>query len=208
MKMTLTDKDFLKHWKEVEGTAHKFCRKYHISGFDYEDLVQEAKMELYNTLQVYDKAKGASINTYFYHRLRQRFQNLLNMAKAKKNKYNHFEHASFNDDLIDVLVVDVRENPEELLLRNEREKELYDMVNALHFVLRDQIILKFKGYKHAEIAEKYGISKQAVVDRFKLIRNFLKTNPSMKEIEAFNIEYEGRMQRKYGSKRSPYERGS
>lgn len=205
--MKLTDVDFNKYWKQVEGTAHKFCRKYHISGFTYEDLVQEARMELHSTLLLFDESKGASLNTYFYHRLRQRLQNLLNMTKAKKNKYNHFEHASYNDDLIKVLVSDDRSTPEEYVLRQEREKELYDLVNSLHPILRDHIILRFKGYNNNYIAKKYGVTPQAVVQRFGLIRNFLKTRPSKKEIEAFNIEYERRMSKKYGTKRSIDERG-
>lgn len=200
--MKLTDIEFNNYWKQVEGTAHKFCRKYHISGFAYEDLVQEARMELHSTLLVFDENKGASLNTYFYHRLRQRLQNLLNMAKAKKNKYNHFEHASYGDDLIKVLVNDGRESPEDVVLRQEREKELYDLVHSLHPILRDDIIAKIKGKTNKEIADKQGLSPQAILQRFKLIHNFLKTRPNKKEIEAFNAEYERRMSKRHGTKGS------
>lgn len=205
--ISMSNVEFNQYWEQVEGTAHKFCRKYYISGFAYDDLVQEARMELYSTLLAYDASKGASLNTYFYHRLRQRLQNLLNMAKAKKNKYNHFEHASYGDELINVLVNDNRLNPEELVLKQEREKELYDLVNSLHPIVRDDIISKFKGKNNTEIAENYGVTPQAIVQRFNTIYNFLKTRPNKKEIEAFNIEYERRMSKKYGTKGSSNERG-
>jgi len=191
----LNDKEFNMHWEQVAGTAYKFCKKYHISGYNFEDLLQEARMELHSTLVVYDKNKGASLNTYYYHRLRQRLQNLLNMAKAKKNKYNHFEHASFNDELITSLVSDDTESPEQLVLKQEREKELVDMVNAVHPLLRDIIILRFQGHTNAYIAQKYEVSTQTIVTRFRLVRNFLKTRPSIDEIKSFNDEYEQRLKK-------------
>lgn len=192
----MTDIEFTKHWEQVAGTAYNFCNKYHISGYNFDDLLQEARMELYSTLAVYDKSKGASLNTYYYHRLRQRLQNLLNMAKAKKNKYNHFEHASFNDELITALVDDTgNENPEQWVLRKEREKELVDIVNALHPLLRDIVILRFQKYENKYIAEKYNVSVQTIVTRFRLVRNLLKSRPSINEIKAFNEEYQERLRK-------------
>jgi len=192
------------HWEQVAGTAYNFCKRYHISGYNFDDLLQEARMELHSTLAIYDKSKGASLNTYYYHRLRQRLQNLLNMARAKKNKYNHFEHASFNDDLITALVDDTgNENPEQWVLRKEREKELVDIVNALHPLLRDIIILRFQGYDNEYISKQYDVSKQTIVIRFSLIRKFMATRPSFNEIKAFNEEFEKRLRKgvKHGSKR-------
>jgi len=134
----------------------------------------------------------------------KRLQNLLNMARAKKNKYNHFEHASFNDDLITALVDDTgNENPEQWVLRKEREKELVDIVNALHPLLRDIIILRFQGYDNEYISKQYDVSKQTIVIRFSLIRKFMATRPSFNEIKAFNEEFEKRLRKgvKHGSKR-------
>ena len=62
------------------------CRKYHISGMDFEDIYQEMRIVVLNASEKYDEKKGVSFNTYLHRSIVNRAINLLDSRAVKFNR--------------------------------------------------------------------------------------------------------------------------
>lgn len=190
-------------WSSVEKTAFKMCHKYNIFGYEWEDLIQEARMELWETLKIYDETKGAKLNTLYYIRLRNRMTKILQKVSAKKNFYNLKQHSTLYDDDIEKFVPSNILDPETLIIRNETTKEWFEKFEHLHPHLKEILELRMKGLTLKEISDNTAFSFSTVVRRINLIKDFFKSEPSIEEIHAFNDELQSTLDRsKNDTKRS------
>jgi RNA polymerase sigma factor (sigma-70 family) len=172
----MTEKQFLEHWNSVKGTAHLLIRKYRIYGNDYDDMLQVARMVLFDALKEWDIKKGSKLNSYYYKKLEWKFQHMLMRAHAKKNFYNFMQNAVFTDELILQIVKDDGYNPEEMLERQEAQKKLILFIEK-HLTQEEKKIVKlrYQGYKNKEIAKIMGYTAQNVVLKLQKIKRKFKT---------------------------------
>ena len=190
--MTLNYEDA---WKKVEGTAVSMCQKYYIHGYEWQDMLQEARMELWDTLNFYDDSKGVKLNTFYYSRLRNRFTKILQATLAQKNYYNISEYSKLDDENIERFIPSDIVDPETALINDETTQEWFERFDNLHPHLRHIIDLRMRGYRQQDIADELGQSIGTVNGRFKLLRQFFKSEPSVDEIKSFNDEFQKTLDR-------------
>lgn len=182
---------FEEAWDEVKVNAIYVCKKFRIDNYDFDDLMQEARMEVMNALKLYDESRGMLFKNYYTLKLRSKFNVLINKEATKKNYYNVRNNSVLKDDEDFYAYVSTdMPNPEELVLKQEAQKEAYDTLQVLHPELRKILILKTLGYNAREIAEQLNFTSNLVYHRFRLIEKLFKKKPSFEEIEEFNKEYD------------------
>lgn len=190
--MTMTYNDA---WSTVEGTAVKMCKKYYIHGYEWQDMLQEARMELWDTLQLYDETKGVKLNTFYFIRLRNRMTKILQSTLSKKNYYNVSEYSKLDDENIERFISSDIVDPETALINEQTTKEWFDRFEHLHPHLKEIVGLRMRGLKQQEISDITGYSIGTVNGRLKLLKQFFKSEPSVEEIHAFNDELQSTLDR-------------
>lgn len=178
--------DFNTTWKSVEGTAKKMCGKYRISGYEFEDLMQEAMMVLFETIKLFDESYNVKINTFFYLRLRNRFASLLWKVTAQKNYYNVSEYSKLDDEGIETYLRSSYPNPEENLLREENNTLWRERYKALHPEFKKIIAYQMNGMTRREVSKKLNQSYSTTTGRLHKLRDLMSQNPSVEEIKQFN----------------------
>ena len=182
-------------WKQVEGTAISLCQRYYIHGYNWEDMLQEARMELWDTLNLYDNDKGAKLNTFYYSRLRNRMTKILQRTIAQKNYYNIGDYSKLDDENIERFIPSDIVDPETALINDETTQEWFERFEHLHPHLKDIVNLRMQGYKQQQIADELGYSVGSINGRLKLLKKFFELTPSIDEIKAFNEELQATLDR-------------
>ena len=178
--------DFNTTWQSVEGTAKTMCSKYHIVGYTFEDKMQEAMMELWDTMQMFDESKGAKLNTFYYLRLRNRFTKVLHKVTRKKNYYNNPNYSVMDEEGILMLIASKYPNPEQNALRMENLKDMTMLVDSIHPHYREIIEYLLQGLERKEIAKKMDLEYATFSNRILDLRKLMKTNLTPKDIRQFN----------------------
>lgn len=171
----MTEQQFLEHWKSIEGTAHLLIRKYRIFGYEYEDMLQVARMVLFDALKEWDIDKGSKLNSYYYRKLEWKFQHMLARAHAKRNFYNYMQNAAFDGDLLLQIVEVNGMTPEEKTLSEEKQKSIVTFIHK-HLTEEEKIILnlKYHGHKNKEIGQIMQYTASNVYLKIKNIRKKFK----------------------------------
>ena len=187
---------FEQAWSEVNKTAYGICNKFHVDGYTMDDLMQEAMLEVLNTLKSYDDSKGASFKTYYYYKLHSRFHVILAHIKSKKNYFNVKQYSLDNninndgeyDDIFEYIASDYL-NPEQQAVKNERMKALNDRISKLNEEFRKIIYYRSQGISGSEIGKKLGLQTQQVFVRMKAIKNLFENNADDQKIKEVNERY-------------------
>lgn len=152
----MTDKAFEAFVAQYNPMMYKFINNTFVSGYEREDLYQEALMVLYTTIQNFDETKGAAFSTYLYTNLRNMFVNLI--RKHSKDTNVDLVFVDNNSSIImNELYNENKESVEDygriITISNELLKMNRGEITYLHYVV---------GLTQVEIAEMEGISKQRV----------------------------------------------
>jgi RNA polymerase sigma factor (sigma-70 family) len=165
--------DFERVWGEVEKTAHMMIRKFPIYGHEYDDLLQEARIECWKAFEDFDEKHNVKFNTYFFVRLKNRFRKLYQIANRKKEYYNQSRNSKLSDDFIEKFIESNYKTPEQLVIEEESARILKANINLLPYQLKRMVNLKIKGYETKVIAERFGVSSTTISTRLKTVREVL-----------------------------------
>ena len=199
--------DFNTTWKSVEGTAKQMCSKYHIIGYTFEDKMQEAMMELWDTMQMFDDSKGAKLNTFYYLRLRNRFTKVLQKVTRKKNYYNNPNYSVMDEEGIKLLIASNTPNPEQNALRMENLKDMTMLVDSIHPHYREIIEYLLQGLERKEIAKKMDLEYATFSNRILDLRKLMKTDLTPKDVRHFNKVQDKKLKLGEGRKKKARKNG-
>lgn len=167
------DKDSIKELIDcLEPLIISSIRKYHYRQKDFDDLLQEGRLEILNCLKTYDRSKGVHFLGYAKTCLRYLY---LNMNGEKKVLSLDYETEG-EDPFISFLASE--ENLEEDFVLREEIRALRGAMEKLSAIERESIILFYlKGYSIGEIAEAKGLAYRTVVNNktrgLKKLKSFL-----------------------------------
>jgi len=186
--------DFERVWGNVEKTAHMMIRKFsNIYGYEYDDLLQEARIECWKALNDYDESQSVKFNTYFFVRLKNRYRKLYQESIRKKEYYNQHRNSKLNDDFIDKFIQSSQKNPLDLIIEEEEVNIIEECIKKLPYPLKRMINLKRKGYETQEIARRLGVSNTVIYSRLRDVR---------KVLEKGDVEYVKRWKKRWEQQQS------
>lgn len=141
---------------KFQGLINMLLSRYNILDMSYEDLKQEVLTHVSEKLDEYDKSKSA-LSSYIYMVTKNKLNNLYH---SKKN----INRGDYEIKLNDCLLVFEELSP---YTPNERIaiEVAYDVLNQ--YPRKDVIELILKGFKQADIARAYGVSKSYINQIFK-----------------------------------------
>ena len=186
---------FLEKWSEVKKVANAMCNKFHIDGMDKDDLMQEARLEVINTMKSYDESKGASFKTYYFYKLRSRLQVILSHVKTQKNYFNVKQYAANNDiggegeEDIFHYIASKDLNPEQKAIKDENMEYVYSKLSKLNKEFRIIVKLRSQGVSANEIGKKLGINFQQVFVRMRVIKDLFAHGADDQTIKDVNKRY-------------------
>jgi RNA polymerase sigma factor (sigma-70 family) len=179
---------FERVWVDVEKTAHLMIRRFRIYGYEYEDLLQEARIECWKALEDFDPNQNVKFNTYFFVRLKNRFRKLYQDANRKKDYYNQHRNSKLNDDLILKFIESNTKNPYEKVIEEENLKQLNEMISLFPKKIIRILQLKVEGFNSLQIGKKVTLSKVTVNKILKKARELLEEGDPDKII-AYGEKY-------------------
>lgn len=142
--------------KDNLGLARMMVRKYPLpSGYDYEDMYQEACITIFTAAKEFDASKGLKFSTIATTCIAECFYKILRKQNAKKRTgicisiysqipgVEHFE-------LIDIIPNDLAEDPS--LLMDDTQKLLKSLLKKERKIVN----MRLKGMSQADIGKKIG----------------------------------------------------
>lgn len=150
----------------VSYLATNYCT----GDFDVCDFTQEGLLGLLNACKTFDINGGASFKNYASLCIKNRFISIIRKSKAKS--------IIPNENLVSIDDVELPDkqlaNPEELIISEERLKELLFQLNST--LSQNEILVLFyylKGMNYQEISEKTGLNKKAVDNALQRVKKKL-----------------------------------
>ena len=149
---------FKKYRPLLMGIAKKFYNLFKNTGYDFNDLVQEAMIAFSSAINTFDEKKDALFFTYAKTCVERRLYSLI--KSSSRNKYQLLNE-SFSVDLLaddakslENLLEDNNSNPENRLIDDENTKELVKNIQKKLTNLESAVFeLKISGFTYKEIAE-------------------------------------------------------
>lgn len=197
--------DFERVWGQVEKTAHMMIRKFrNIYGYEYDDLLQEARIECWKAMNDYDENQKVKFNTYFFVRLKNRFRKLYQDSIRKKDYYNQHRNSKLTDDLIDKLIQSDYQTPEQIMVEEEEVNIIEECIKRLPYPLKRMVNLKRKGYESHEIARRLGVSTTVIYSRLREVRKVLERG-DVEHVKRFRKRWEEQQSKRplYLNKKDP-----
>lgn len=157
---------------EYKSLVNKISRNYFIIGADFEDVIQEGMIGLFNAYNTFDQTKNASFKTYATILINRQIIN----AIKKAYKYNNLDffsdlNAKELEDDIEIF------NPEEFIINKESHSTLLKEISTKLSPLEISILQEFlKNETYEEIAKKLNLNKKSVdnaLSRIKKKLNYL-----------------------------------
>lgn len=147
--------EFEKLVSKYNPMLHMFVNRTFVSGYEKEDLLQEALMVLHQASVDFDKSRGAKFSTYLYVRLRNHMANLIKTSKDL-----------FLVDNTDTIIESIESPYDNEIMEDVefiRKSEML-IIEKLHEIPRGYITLwlTYEGLTQEEVALKEGISQQRV----------------------------------------------
>jgi len=180
--------DFERVWASVEKTAHLLIRKFKVYGFEYEDLLQEARIECWKALQDFDESQNVKFNTYFFVRFKNRLRTLYQLASRKKEYYNQHRNSKLTDDLISAMIRSDTKDPLHEAMHQEQLEILQSNIKLLPKKIQRILELKSQGFEVSQIARKVTLSKMAIYNILNNTKEVLQTSDP-KKVKAYSEQY-------------------
>jgi RNA polymerase sigma factor (sigma-70 family) len=180
--------DFERVWASVEKTAHLLIHKFKVYGFEYEDLLQEGRIECWKALQDFDDSQGVKFNTYFFVRFKNRLRTLYQLASRKKEYYNQHRNSKLTDDLISAMIRSDTKDPLHEAMHQEQLEILQSNIKLLPKKIQRILELKSQGFEVSQIARKVTLSKMAIYNILNNTKEVLQTSDP-KKVKAYSEQY-------------------
>ena len=170
--------------------ASKIARSYFLIGADYEDLLQDAMIGLFNAYNNYIIGSSASFSTFARMCIERNIQSEVKKANSKKNQIlsgavsltNQGEIILNEDDdgEINIVIPSNALSPDQKLEQRESLKQIKEqIISSLSKFELKVLILFLQGYKYTQIAQKLGLNSKSVDNALSRIKNklsYLKKN--------------------------------
>ena len=147
------------------------AKNYYTADFDFCDFVQEGLLGLLKACKTFDEKAGCSFKTYVSICIKNRFISVLRKANSKD--------IIPNENIVPIDDVDIYDknlsNPEELVLSEERLKELLEHIN--NKLSKNEILVFYyylKGMIYQEIVNITGLTVKAVDNALQRVKKKLR----------------------------------
>ena len=166
---------FKKYRPLLMGIAKKFHNLFKNTGYDFNDLVQEAMIAFSSAINTFDEKKDALFFTYAKTCVERRLYSLI--KSSSRNKYQLLNE-SFSVDLLaddakslENLLEDSASDPENRLMENENIKEIIKNIEKSLTDLECEVFeLKISGFNYKEIAEILDKDSKAIDNAIRRIK--------------------------------------
>ncbi|MCR5072944.1 MAG: RNA polymerase sporulation sigma factor SigH [Clostridiales bacterium] len=191
----LTDEELIDRIRGGDTLAEEFLygkyrkiiraksRSYFLVGADYDDLVQEGMIGLYNAVREYTSVRNVSFHAYADLCITRQILTAIKNATRKKhsplNSYISFSQPISDGNetektLADILESSSSEDPEKALLGRETLEMLsYDMQHLLSPLERKTLTLYLRGLSYQQIGDEIGRSRKCVDNTIQRIKKKL-----------------------------------
>ena len=191
----LTDEELIDRIRGGDTLAEEFLygkyrkiiraksRSYFLVGADYDDLVQEGMIGLYNAVREYTPVRNVSFQAYADLCITRQILTAIKNATRKKhsplNSYISFSQPISDGNetektLADILESSSSEDPEKALLGRETLEMLsYDMQHLLSPLERKTLTLYLRGLSYQQIGDEIGRSRKCVDNTIQRIKKKL-----------------------------------
>lgn len=191
----LTDEELIDRIRGGDTLAEEFLygkyrriiraksRSYFLVGADYDDLVQEGMIGLYNAVREYMSVRNVSFHAYADLCITRQILTAIKNATRKKhsplNSYISFSQPISDGNetektLADILESSSSEDPEKALLGRETLEMLsYDMQHLLSPLERKTLTLYLRGLSYQQIGDEIGRSRKCVDNTIQRIKKKL-----------------------------------
>ena len=163
---------FVKYDPIINKLSNKYYKKYKYIGITYDDLVQEARIGLMNSIKNFDDEQSMFYSFTLLCIERQ----LINYTKS----YNRLKNYPLNTSSINISIKDSfvdNRKIDEILLENEK---YFECKNSLNHKLSVVYELRYNGFSFKDIASLLDIPRSTVDGRISLIRKYLYNNLKVK----------------------------
>lgn len=146
------------------------------SGFDLNDMIQEAMIGFSTAINTFDESKDATFFTYAKTCIERRLYSLVKSASRHKNlllnESYSVETLATDARSLENILEDTNSNPESKLIENETTRELTKNIQKTLTNLESAVFeLKISGFTYKEIAEILGKDSKSIdnaISRIKL----------------------------------------
>ena len=168
-----------KYRRIVRGKA----RSYFLVGAEYDDLIQEGMIGLYNAVREYTPERNASFHAYADLCITRQLLTAIKNASRKKhvplNTYVSFSQPISDGNetektLADILESSSSDDPEKALLGRETAEMLsHDMRHLLSPLERKTLALYLRGFSYQQIGDELGRSRKCIDNTIQRIKKKL-----------------------------------
>ena len=162
----------------IISIATKLIKYVPNSGLEINDMIQEGMLGLSNAIEYFRVSKETLFYTYAKTCIERKMIDLVISTRRLK-------HRALNDSVpiideeneidLNYLISDNNNNPENILLKEEDEKELFEQANKVLTDLEMQVFeLKLNGFEYKEIAEILELDYKKVDNALRRIKVKLK----------------------------------
>ena len=190
----LSDEELVAKYQEGDGKAadylvekyknlvRKKVRSYYLTGADTEDLLQEGMLGLFKAIRDYNPGKDTIFMTFASICISRHIRSVITSYNRKKNvplnTYVSFDE-TINDGeeqnnvkVVDTLVSETKQNPEELLIAKEEFISIQTIISNDLSEFEQQVLeLYIEGLTYAEIAGILDKQPKSVDNAIQRIRN-------------------------------------
>lgn len=190
----LSDEELVAKYQEGDGKAadylvekyknlvRKKVRSYYLTGADTEDLLQEGMLGLFKAIRDYKPGKDTIFMTFASICISRHIRSVITSYNRKKNvplnTYVSFDE-TINDGeeqnnvkVVDTLVSETKQNPEELLIAKEEFISIQTIISNDLSEFEQQVLeLYIEGLTYAEIAGILDKQPKSVDNAIQRIRN-------------------------------------
>ena len=154
-----------------KNMVKKIARTFFIMGADFEDIVQEGMIGLFNAIRTYEAGRNAGFETYAKLCITRQILNALKVASRKKHAPLNF-YVPLEADGSGELNLTSEDTPESLLILKEDGQSIMSaMRNVLSELELTVLNLYLEGLSHTEIAQKLGKNEKSVDNAIGRTRN-------------------------------------
>lgn len=169
---------FKKYEPLIISLATKMIKYVPSSGLEINDMIQEGMLGLSNAIEYFKVSKETLFYTYAKTCIERKMIDLvISTRRLKHRALNESVPILDEENEIDLnyLISDSDNNPENILVKEEDEKELFEQANKVLTDLEMQVFeLKLNGFEYKEIAEILELDYKKVDNALRRIKVKLK----------------------------------
>ena len=165
--------------EKYRGLVRTEARKFFLTGGDEEDLIQEGMIGLFKAVRSYQEERDVAFSTFATICVRRQIYSTVTASNRKKhgplnNYISIFGSFTEENGKLNEVLEDSLENPEELLLRKEKIRNYYDIINEKLSDYEKQVMEHYlNGDDYTQIAKKLGRTDKSIDNAIQRIRRKL-----------------------------------